>query len=147
MPKGQPVAIRVHLTSMPEGFDERLVVGLQVGKHGLLSGSVAGDGVVFEGSIDVRPGREGEPDFFGPLVHGPRGERFLYVCWGHQGANGSFRRLKLYLVPLKRAHWEQPGLTWADLQGGSVVVEVEGRGTDGTPACGTSPARWRSALS
>ena len=37
-------------------------------------------------------------DFRGPAVHGKRGERFLYLTWGHVGEDGTFsmfRRAKL----------------------------------------------------
>jgi len=37
-------------------------------------------------------------DFRGPAVHGKRGERFLYLTWGHVGEDGTFsmfRRAKV----------------------------------------------------
>lgn len=67
------------------------------------------------------------------------------MTWGvaKGGKPVMFRRLKLYLSPLSRAAWNQPGLAWQDLAAGAVVVEVDGRGAMGSPACGTAPARWR----
>jgi Family of unknown function (DUF5990) len=56
---------------------------------------------VFEFDVDVRPGRDGTPDFFGPYVHGGPGKRFVYLSWGTIGAGGSFemfRRAKLWLA-------------------------------------------------
>ena len=94
----------------------------------------------------VKTGKDGEPDFRGPLVHGKRGERFLYVSWGEPTGSGHemFRRLKLYLGPLTRAGWSQSGIDSRMLRGGrQVVVRISGRASDGTPACGTAPANWR----
>jgi len=122
-----------------------LSVGLQSGRHDLVSGREVPDGLAFDVAIDVKRSPEGSPDFRGPLVHGPKGERFLYVTWGHlvDGRHEMFRRLKLYLSPLERAQWSQPGLTWEDIGAGQVELRISGKGMDGTPACGTAPALWR----
>src|SRR3954447_8696863 len=56
---------------------------------------------VFEFDVDVRRGRDGGPDFFGPYVHGGPGKRFVYLSWGTLGEQGSFemfRRAKLWLA-------------------------------------------------
>jgi hypothetical protein len=48
----------------------------------------------------VAPGDDDELDFRGPAVHGPRGERFLYLTWGDVDLDGRFtmfRRAKLML--------------------------------------------------
>ncbi|MEZ4320766.1 MAG: DUF5990 family protein [Myxococcota bacterium] len=144
-----PSSLRLHirLTGLPQWPEGPLAVGLQEGKQGFLRGEPDGSEVAFDVEITVKPGRDGAPDFSGPFVHGPRGERFVYVSWAvERGATRHvFRRLKLYLGPLKRAHWEQPGLTWADVEGGVVALEIPARMADGTPACGTARAPWRSA--
>jgi hypothetical protein len=139
------LTVRVRLTSMPTWCDGPLSVGLQSGRDGILRGRPDGAGILFEGEVTAKPDRDGSPDFSGPLVHGRRGDRFLYVSWGvdRDGSHDMFGRLKLYLGPLSRARWEQPGLTWTAIETGAVVVDVEGKGPDGTPACGTARARWR----
>jgi hypothetical protein len=122
-----------------------LSVGLQAGRDDVIRGTEGPDELAFDVTIDVKRAADGSPDFRGPLVHGPKGERFLYVTWGRlqDGRHEMFRRLKLYLSPLERAHWSQPGLTWDDIGGGEVELRISGKGIDGTPACGTSPAPWR----
>lgn len=111
-----------------------------------MAGVKDGVGFRFEGAVGIRAGRDGRPDFSGPLVHGRPGERFVYVTWGveRHGRHEMFRRLKLYLGPLRRAAWEQPGVGWEDLAGGLVEVQVPGALADGTPMCGTCPALWVS---
>jgi hypothetical protein len=62
---------------------------------------VAGDAPAADWRVDVRvETTEGQLDFKGPAVHGPRGQRFLYLTWGDVGADGNFtmfRRAKLML--------------------------------------------------
>lgn len=138
--------VTVRLTGWPVWPEGPLVVGLQSGKVGLEPGDPDGDDVVFRVRLGVKAGRDGRPDFTGPLVHGRPGERFLYLSWGvvRPGHHAMFRRLKLYLGPLVRAGWEQSGIGWDLVQGGSVAVDVSAVLPDGTPACGTAPAPWRS---
>jgi hypothetical protein len=133
------LALHIVLSPMPENWLS-LVVGLQSGRHDVVPGTPLDDGVVFDESIEVVRAKDGSPDFHGPLVHGKRLDRFLYVTWGNPAM---FRRLKLYLSPLTRAHWGQPGLTWNDIARGAVALDVTGRLADGTPACGTAPALWK----
>ena len=137
--------LRLHLVLSPMPGTPGLSVGLQSGRDDVVRGHETPDGLVFDVSIDVKRADDGSPDFRGPLVHGPKGERFLYVTWGRlqDGRHEMFRRLKLYLSPLERAQWGQPGLTWDDIGAGEVELRISGKGTDDTPACGTSPALWR----
>jgi hypothetical protein len=63
---------------------------------------VAGDaeGARWEMDVDVVTAADDELDFRGPVVHGKRGERFIYLTWGDVGSDGSFamfRRAKLML--------------------------------------------------
>ena len=57
-----------------------------------------------DGQVSLRVAEtEGTLDFFGPAVHGKRGQRFLYLTWGDLGEGGSFamfRRAKLMLDPV-----------------------------------------------
>lgn len=45
----------------------------------------------FDISVDVITTPDGI-DYRGPFVHGRRGERFLYICWGSVNEAGQFRR-------------------------------------------------------
>jgi hypothetical protein len=58
--------------------------------------------VTFELEVTVVETADGL-DFRGPLVHGRRGERFLYLVWTRPDAEGAptmFRRAKLQLAPV-----------------------------------------------
>jgi hypothetical protein len=82
-----------------------------VGRTGLRLGVQRGDvviedvpadreKVIFSIPLRVIPnGRNGQPDFRGPFVHGKVGERFLYLCWGERVGEAwdGVRRAKLYL--------------------------------------------------
>ena len=95
-----------------------------------------GEDLSFEFTARVKTGKDSAPNFLGPVVQGPTGERFVYIdigtyagqketCWS--------RRLK---VPLR-------GITWDMVDGvlanSSSILEtrVPGKGKDGSPACAT----------
>jgi Family of unknown function (DUF5990) len=84
---------------------ENVHVGVQV--RGDPVGLVAGDAASAEWRVDVRAETaEGRLDFKGPAVHGPRGQRFLYLTWGDvddDGAFTMFRRAKLMLDQVEPA--------------------------------------------
>ena len=144
------VTLTIELAPLPNVWctdAAALSVGLQSGKSDIVRGERAGDGVRWTIEVPVRAGNSGAPDFRGPLVHGKPGERFLYVSWGttEKTDHDMFRRLKLYLGPLTRAGWSQPGITWDMVRGKTPLhVSVTGRGPDGTPHCGTGPAHWKA---
>lgn len=122
-----------------------LSLGLQSGRDDIVRGTALEGGVRFDVSVGVKQGRDGDPDFTGPLVHGRRGERFLYLSWGHVTSDNEhdmFRRLKIYLSPVSRKDWSSPGVTWAQVKRGSITTSVSGSGLDGTPHCGTAEVRW-----
>ncbi|MFK7984794.1 MAG: DUF5990 family protein [Sandaracinaceae bacterium] len=141
----------VELAPMPDTgcFDVSLLtVGLQSGRSDVVHGESIPDGIRFEVTIDTKELPDGTHDFRGPLVHGKRGERFLYVTWGPPSGEPPrwYRRLKLYLGPLTRASWSQPGIDASMIRAARpLCVQVSGRGTDGSPACGTTQANWRLA--
>jgi hypothetical protein len=75
-------------------------VGVQRGKEVVDTVPADRDEAVFELDVEVRPGRDGHADFFGPWVHGGPGKRFVYLSWGTVDDGGSFemfRRAKLWL--------------------------------------------------
>jgi hypothetical protein len=54
----------------------------------------------WELDIDTTIDSDGQLDFRGPVVHGKRGERFIYLTWGNVDDTGAFkvfRRAKLML--------------------------------------------------
>src|SRR5262245_30634714 len=88
----------------------------------------------FDFPVTVRPDKDDAPDFFGPFVHGVRGDRYVYIDIGtYAGQTNTHwsRRLK---VPLSC-------ITWALINSQSTLVgEIPGTGKDGGPSCAYA---WR----
>ena len=91
-------------------------VGLRVRNE--VVGLVPGDAPAarWECDVDVRPGKDGATDFFGPAVHGGRGDRHLALRWLPTGdpAAEVFRGAKLKLEriePSVVAAATEPGAT------------------------------------
>lgn len=147
----QKLALQLTLDPLPTTWcvdPETLSVGLQSGRDGVVRGDRVGTGFTFEAVVGVKEGPHGAPDFTGPLVHGRRGDRFLYVTWGTPTAPGGhemFRRLKLHLTPVTRKDWSAPGVSWEQIHAGRpLLATVSGACPDGTPNCGTGRALWRA---
>jgi len=133
---GSELTLRIVLEKPPAGVD----FGLQKGKGSdyetvLKQRSTAKD-LHFEFRIGLKTSaKDRTPDFSGPLVQGPPGQRFVYVDIGtYAGQNDACwsRRLK---IPL----W---GITWDMIRrsdGSRSVLEarVPGTGKDGGPNCAT----------
>src|SRR5688500_18497282 len=66
-----------------------------------------GKDLSFEFTVRVKPGnKDGSPNFLGPIVQGPTGERFVYIdigTYAGQTGTGWSRRLK---IPLRGITWE-----------------------------------------
>jgi Family of unknown function (DUF5990) len=129
--------LRIVLEKPPAGID----FALQEGKGRPFElvqkqRSKSGD-LEFEFTVDAKPGKDGSPNFLGPFVQGPVGERFVYInigtyagqtntCWG--------RRLK---IPLS-------GINWNMLRSGKILVaRIPGTGKDGSPSCAYA---WRKTV-
>lgn len=132
------VVLRIVLEQPPAGVD----FGLQEG-HGSNYQVVAkqrssGGDLEFEFTVNVKPGPTDDlPNFAGPFVQGPPGERFVYINIGANAGqiNSAWsRRLK---IPLS-------GITWAMLRAGKVLVaRIPGTGKDGGPSCAYA---WRKVV-
>lgn len=97
-------------------------VALQVGSRP--EGPVPGDAAAARWTADVRVvERDQERDFYGPAVHGRRGERFLYLTWGEFDGEqfAMFRRAKLMLADAPT--------------GEEVVADVDLTDGSGMPRC------------
>ena len=86
-----------------------------------------------------KPGRNNDlPNFTGPFIQGPAGERFVYINIGtYAGQTNTCwsRRLK---IPLS-------GITWDMLRSGKVLLaHIPGTGKDGGPSCAYE---WRKRVS
>ena len=109
------LTIRLRCRRMPgTHFEERTGVRLGVQRGQEVVDDVAAEAdqeeVVFDLPIQVAMSpRTGTTDFKGPFVHGKRGARFLYLCWGErQGERWEgFRRAKVPLGNLNPVLLEQ----------------------------------------
>ncbi|GAA4114680.1 hypothetical protein GCM10022415_10720 [Knoellia locipacati] len=83
-----------------------LLVGMQRGRVVVDPRPVEGSSMAFDVSLDVVVTSDGV-DLRGPWVQGRRGDRFLYLCWGHAGRDpgdvDTVRRAKLMLGVLDPA--------------------------------------------
>ena len=146
-----PITLKLRVLCAPLpphsfGSYQEISLGLQQGMDLLLGTPEWVEGIegrAFECEVRVRPHRAfGEPEFFGPCVHGSGGVRFLYLEW--EGWNGAgwvrFRRMKLSLAGIS---WQQ--IRDAAMQGLPLEATVSGVGEDGTPASGSVRLRegWR----
>lgn len=99
----------------------------------------------FEFPVTVRSDKDGAPDFFGPFVHGARGDRYVYIDIGTYAGQTNTewgRRLKVPLSCITR-----------DLINSqfTLVGEIPGTGKDGGPSCAYTwrkqfdpPWQWRA---
>lgn len=130
------ITLRIVLESPPLGVD----FGVQKGRGSTyetiqIQRSTGGD-LTFEFDVILKGGAGGPVDFGGPIVQGPRGERFVYIDIGARaGQKGTpcSRRLK---IPLDGIPARSVARTSSEA---AVVVEtrVSGTGKDGGPACGS----------
>jgi len=132
----QEIPIRIILENPPPGVD----FGIQKGKGNPYETiqkqrSNQGD-LSFECNISVNQGQNSMPDFAGPYVHGPLGERFIYIdigtCAGQLNSAWS-RRLK---IPLRDISSGTIKLLLAD-PASLLETRVPGTAKDGGPNCAT----------
>ena len=89
----------------------------------------------FDFDIVTRIDKDGELDFGGPIVQGPRGGRFIYIdigtCAGQRNSPWT-RRLK---IPLSGISFET--LEALEKTNGLLETHIPGKGKDGGPNCAT----------
>ena len=128
------IAIRLLRESEPPSGDGGAVrFGLQDKKGGMHAGVPRDDGLVqFDFEIDVMGTENASPDFGGPFVSGPRGERFVYLSWQRLDGAGFMNRIKVRLADIG---W--PSIRAA--QGKSLEANLRGVATGG----GRRAVEWR----
>jgi len=88
----------------------------------------------FDFPVTVRSDKDGAPDFFGPFVHGVRGDRYVYIDIGTYAGQINTKWGRRLKVPLSC-------ITWDLIRSGSKLVgEIPGTGNDGGPSCAYA---WR----
>ncbi|HTE23203.1 DUF5990 family protein [Flavitalea sp.] len=128
--------IRIILEAPPAGVDYGIQKGSGNNYETIEKQRSDGRDLQFNFSIMIKNTDPSSPDFSGPFVQGPAGERFIYIdigtTAGQFGTSWS-RRLK---IPLKNISMETPDV----LSGNSTVImvtKVPGTGKDGGPNCAT----------
>ena len=109
-------------------------VGLRVRND--IEGLVPGDAVSARWvcDVDVRPGKDGETDFYGPAVHGVRGDRHLALRWlpTADPKGEVFRGAKLKLEQIDRAV-----VARANRSGATLVGRIHLTDACDNPRCAT----------
>lgn len=76
--------------------------------------------------------RNGSLDFRGPSVQGKRGDRFIYLTWGHVGPDETFEMFRRAKLMLDRV---EPELIELAVTTGRLDARVDLTGADGGPRC------------
>ena len=128
---GQNLPGRSFSPSADERY-ENVHVGVQERANPV--GLVAGDADGASWDLDVRVVTDGDGglDFRGPVVHGKRGERFVYLTWGDVSIEGSFRMFRRAKVMLDRV---EPALVRQASRDGVLVATVDLSDEHGCPRC------------
>ena len=85
----------------------------------------------FHATIGVT-GEDDATDFRGPFVHGPKGDRFLYLSWVGIRDGALHARIKLKLADIDPALLAQPADTGTTLTGRVQLVNAQGKPASGT---------------
>jgi len=129
------VSLHIILETPPPAVDYGLQKGSGSQFEAVQKQRSQGKDLLFTVSIKQKEGKDGQPDFAGPFVQGPAGERFVYIDIGRFAGQANAvwdRRLK---IPLKGITWEM--MQQAAEPGYVLETHVPGTGKDGTPTCAT----------
>jgi hypothetical protein len=129
--------LRIILERPPAGVDFGLQKGRGSGYETIQKQRSEGTDLRFEFEVKVKGDRSGQPNFAGPIVQGPPGERFVYLdigsCAGQTGTHWS-RRLKVPLSGITRSMIDRLTKDPASV----LEIRVPGTGKDGSPSCGSA---------
>lgn len=127
--------LRIILKAPRAGVDFGLQKGRGGGYETIQTQRSTGTDLQFDFTVRFKPGgKNGVPNFLGPLVQGPPAERFIYIdigTYAGQTETGWSRRLKIPLRDIGQELIERV-LTDERLL---LEVAVPGTGRDGGPAC------------
>jgi hypothetical protein len=85
----------------------------------------------FDFTVRVKTAKDGSPNFLGPFVHGPVGERFVYIDVGTAAGQRDSLWTRRIKIPLRGIEWD------AIKSGNRLEAQIPGTGKDGTPTCAT----------
>ena len=132
---GETVRIRLLREPEPPSSDGSEVrFGLQDKRGAMHEGVACRDGLMqFDFDVAVTAAPDGAPDFGGPFVSGPRGQRFVYLSWQRARGTGFMNRIKVRLADLD---WALVRRAWDENR--PVQANLRGAPTGG----GTRPVNW-----
>ena len=98
--------------------------GLQDKAQAIIPPTILPDGrLAFDFSLDVKPGRAGQPVFTGRFASGPADDRFVYLSWRSIERGDYINRVKARLSNLT---WEI--ITAAQANDLALTADMSGRG-------------------
>ena len=133
MSSDRELLVRITVQAPPSG----VAWALQLGRVDLLPPTKHARGLEFEVALRVVTRPDGEIDFRGDAVQGPRNGRFIYLNSGTRAGQAACmwdRRAKVSLEGL-RAILAKTGEASATVG----VAAIAGTGRDGGPACASVP--------
>ncbi len=129
------LTLRIVLEKPPAGVDFGVQKGLGSNYETIQKQRSKGGDLSFEFTVRAKVSdKDGSPNFLGPIVQGPTGERFIYIdigTYAGQTGTGWSRRLK---IPLRGI---TPDMIDRASDGSESLLEtkVPGTGKDGGPSC------------
>jgi Family of unknown function (DUF5990) len=131
------LTLRIVLEKPPRDVDFGLQKGRGSGYETIQKQRFEGRDLTFEFTVRVKPGgKDSMPNFLGPFVQGPSGERFIYIdigTYAGQTQTPWSRRLK---VPLRGITWDMIERMVSDANS-LLEIRLPGTEKDGSPTCAT----------
>lgn len=131
---GEVIAVRITGVDGPDRScpgPDGIALGIQRKQDVLDPVPSSSDAIVFDAEIEVVPA-DGGADFRGPYVHGPKGDRFLYLAWVTVREGEMVARIKLKLADI-----DPDLIAQAIRDGGTLAVQVRLLNAQGKPASGS----------
>lgn len=128
------LVVRIRIEAPPPD----VVWALQIGRSELSPPTQSSPHLEFVTTVRVVAGTNGDLDFRGPAVQGPRAGRFIYLTSGTRAGQRDScwdRRAKVSLEGLRPLLAQQPSETAITIG----VATINGTSRDGGPACASVP--------
>ena len=128
------LVVRIRIEAPPP----EVAWALQLGRSELSPPSQSVPHLEFRTTIRVVAGTNGDLDFRGPAVQGPRAGRFIYLTSGTRAGQRDScwnRRAKVSLEGLRPLLAQEPSETATTIG----VAAINGTSRDGGPACASVP--------
>jgi hypothetical protein len=132
------ITLRLTLEKPTAGVDFALQEGRGSAFQTIQKQRSTGRDLKFEFRVAVRTGKDNAPDFGGPFVQGPLGDRFFYINIGTYAGQLNTEWSRRLKVPLSVIAWDV-------IRSQKVLVaSIPGSGKDGGPSCAYE---WRKRVS